>query len=45
MYLDKIIWLLAWPIIIAVAYYLSVFLLKKLDNQVKEDPIYKDKQP
>jgi hypothetical protein len=38
MYWDKILWLLSWPAIIILSYYISVFLLKKFDKQIKNDP-------
>ena len=37
MYLEKIMWLLAWPAMIALSYYLLIFVLKKLDKQIKSD--------
>lgn len=45
MYLDKIIWLIAWPGMIALAYYLSLVFLKKFDNQINNDPSGDDKMP
>lgn len=45
MYLDKIIWLLAWPAMIAMAYYLSLVFLNKFDSQIKNDPSGEDKKP
>lgn len=45
MYLDKILWLLAWPVMIALSYYLSLFLLNKLNKQIMNDPLGEDKMP
>ncbi|MCB9016803.1 MAG: hypothetical protein H6541_13525 [Lentimicrobiaceae bacterium] len=45
MYLDKIMWLLAWPGMIALSYYLVVFGLKKLEKQIKSDPLGEDTNP
>ena len=45
MYLDKILWLLAWPAMIIFSYYLVLFALKKLDKQIKEDPLGENTQP
>ncbi|MBW6492028.1 MAG: hypothetical protein K0B15_12630 [Lentimicrobium sp.] len=45
MYLDKILWLLAWPAVIALSYYLTLRALKTLDRQIKNDPLGEDTQP
>lgn len=45
MYLDKILWFLAWPGMIALSYFLSLLFLKKLNNQIKKDPAGEDLQP
>lgn len=45
MYLDKILWLLAWPAMIILSYYLVLWALKKLDKQIKEDPLGEDTMP
>lgn len=45
MYIDKILWLLAWPVLITVSYYLIVVVLKKLKKQIEEDPLGKDLRP
>lgn len=45
MYLDKILWLMAWPGMIAVSYFLCLFFIKKLDNQIKKDPTGDDLTP
>lgn len=38
MYWDKIIWFIAWPAMIAISYYLGVYILKKFKNQIENDP-------
>lgn len=45
MYLDKILWFLAWPAMIVAAYYLSLWALKILDKQIKSDPLGEDTTP
>jgi len=45
MYFDKIMWLLAWPVMIALSYYLVLVAIKKLENQVKNDPLGEDITP
>lgn len=45
MYLDKILWFLAWPAMIIAAYYLSLWALKILDKQIKSDPLGEDTTP
>ncbi len=45
MYFDKIMWLLAWPVMIALSYYLVLFAIKKLESQVKKDPLGEDITP
>lgn len=45
MYFDKILWLMAWPVMIIVSYYLILFALKKLNTQIKEDPLGEDTRP
>ena len=45
MYFDKIMWLLAWPVMIALSYYLVLFAIKKLESQVKKDPLGEDVNP
>jgi hypothetical protein len=39
MYLDKILWFLAWPGMIVFSYYMTRWALKKLDRQIMEDEI------
>lgn len=38
MYFGRILWLLAWPTMIAASYYLTLWALKLLDKQIKEEP-------
>lgn len=45
MYLDKILWLLAWPAMITVSYYLCLWFLRKLTKQIKQDPAGEDLIP
>ncbi|MCD6659565.1 MAG: hypothetical protein LT105_05355 [Lentimicrobium sp.] len=45
MYLDKIMWFLAWPAMIAISYYLALFALKTLKRQIQEDPLGEDTRP
>ena len=45
MYLDKILWLMAWPVMIILSYYLTLLALKKLNKQIKEDPLGEDTTP
>ena len=45
MYLDKILWLMAWPAMIVLSYYLTRLALKKLDKQINEDPLGEDTMP
>jgi uncharacterized membrane protein YjfL (UPF0719 family) len=45
MYLDKIMWFLAWPAMIILSYFLVVFTLKKFDKQIKNDPLGEDTNP
>lgn len=45
MYFDKILWLMAWPVMIILSYYLTLLALKKLDKQIKEDPLGEDTRP
>lgn len=42
MYFDKILWLMAWPAMIVLSYFLTRLALKKLDRQIKEDPLGED---
>lgn len=36
-YLTEILWLISWPVLIWVSYKLSVFAVKKLDDQLAKD--------
>lgn len=45
MYFDKIMWFLAWPAMIAIAYYLTLVALKTLKHQIQEDPLGEDTMP
>lgn len=45
MYESKTIWLLMWPAMIALAYFLIVFALNKLNNQIDSDPLGEDTNP
>jgi len=36
-YLTEILWLISWPVIIWVSYNLSVFAVKKFDDQLAKD--------
>ncbi|HPR25298.1 hypothetical protein [Lentimicrobium sp.] len=45
MYLDKILWFLAWPAMIIASYYLGLWALKILDKQIKNDPLGEDTMP
>ncbi|MFH1118590.1 MAG: hypothetical protein V1775_02120 [Bacteroidota bacterium] len=45
MYLDKIMWLLAWPAMIALSYYLTLWAIKLFDEQMKNDPLGEDLYP
>ncbi len=45
MYIDKILWLLSWPASIILSYYLALYLIKKFDEQINNDPVLKDKNP
>lgn len=45
MYLDKILWLLSWPAMIALSYYLTLLALKLLRKQILEDPLGEDSRP
>lgn len=45
MYLDKILWFMAWPAMIALSYYLVIFALKKLNDQIKSDITGEDLNP
>lgn len=45
MYIEKIMWLLAWPAMIALSYYLVVYGLKLLNNQIINDPLGEDTNP
>lgn len=37
MYIVSILWLLAWPVMIAVSYFLVLFTLKKLKTQIESE--------
>ncbi|MDD2571213.1 MAG: hypothetical protein PHN30_01645 [Bacteroidales bacterium] len=37
MYIKEILWLLTWPLLIAVAYYLIRFALKKFEKHLPEE--------
>lgn len=45
MYLDKILWLLSWPAMIAASYYLTLLALKLLHKQILEDSLGEDSRP
>jgi hypothetical protein len=45
MYLDKIMWILAWPGMIALSYLLVNLAIKMLDAQIQKDPTGEDKNP
>ncbi|MHC1774773.1 MAG: hypothetical protein AB9834_05095 [Lentimicrobium sp.] len=45
MYLDKIMWLLAWPAMIALSYFLVILAIKKLNVQIQNDPLGEDSNP
>lgn len=45
MYITEILWLLAWPFMIALSYGLAVFCLNRFDQQIKNDPNSKDIRP
>lgn len=45
MYIDKILWLAAWPAMIALSYYLVVWAIKVLDVQIKNDPAFEESNP
>ncbi|MDX9909721.1 MAG: hypothetical protein RBS23_09695 [Mariniphaga sp.] len=37
MYIISILWLLAWPVMIAVSYFLVIFTLKKFKTQIESE--------
>ena len=45
MYIDKIMWLLAWPAMIAISYFMVLTALKALKKQISEDPLGEDLNP
>ncbi|MFA6951021.1 MAG: hypothetical protein WCQ70_10070 [Lentimicrobiaceae bacterium] len=45
MYITEILWLLTWPAMIALSFYLIVICLKKFDHQIKNDPNTEDIRP
>ncbi|MBK6963003.1 MAG: hypothetical protein IPH20_03485 [Bacteroidales bacterium] len=45
MYLDKIMWLLAWPAMIALSYYLVILAIRMLNTQILNDPLGDDTNP
>jgi len=45
MFIDKIIWLLTWPAMIAISYFAVVAALKWLDKEIKSDPTGDDLNP
>jgi len=45
MYFDKIMWLLAWPAMIALSWFLVIQTIRKFDNQIKNDPLGEDTNP
>lgn len=45
MYTNELMWIMAWPVMIVLSYYLAIFTLNKLDNQIKTDPTGKDVNP
>ncbi len=45
MYFDKIMWLLAWPAMIALSWALVILTIKKFDTQIKNDPLGEDNNP
>jgi hypothetical protein len=44
-YLDKILWLLAWPAMIALSYFLVILAIKMLKSQIQNDPLGEDTNP
>lgn len=45
MYFDKILWLLAWPAMIALSWFLVIQTIRKFDTQIKNDPLGEDTNP
>lgn len=45
MYTDKILWLVSWPAMITLSYYLVLWTIKFLDHQIKNDPAGDDTNP
>jgi hypothetical protein len=45
MYIDKIMWLLAWPAMIVLSYFLVIYGLKFLNKQIVDDPLGEDTNP
>jgi len=37
MYIKEILWLLSWPVLIAAAYYIIRFALKKFESHLPEE--------
>ena len=45
MYIKELLWIIAWPAMIIISYYLSILFLKKFDTQIKKDPQGEDFNP
>jgi hypothetical protein len=45
MYIDKILWLISWPAMITLSYFLVLQTLKFLDVQIKNDPEVDENNP
>ncbi len=45
MYIKEILWILAWPAMIILSYYLSLLFLKKFNKQIKNDRQGEDLNP
>lgn len=37
MYINEILWLLTWPLLIALTYYISRFVLRKFEQHLPEE--------
>ena len=37
MYINSILWLLSWPVMIGISYFLVNFTLRKLKNQIESE--------
>lgn len=36
MYLTSVLWLLSWPALIALSYFVVVYVLKKIEHKLEE---------